>query len=197
MLAWLSFCSELQTCIWPSWYHWHSLFLASVKSRLVLPFWYQCIWVVPEKRAVKRVWLHGSISTLKFAFALDYIQMLIILSIVKIHLMQLFDKRKYGQNILVLLEISRVHSKRLRLPLGKVTGKISACNSTTFLAHFLHHKCTFQFVRKATTCRECELCSGQTKSPTSQKLSLHWRLPGQHQSALPALLMLRVDLQNA
>ena len=49
MLAWLSVWSEVQTCIWPSWCHCHSLFLASVKSRLVLPFWYQLTWVVPEK----------------------------------------------------------------------------------------------------------------------------------------------------
>ena len=33
----------------------NSLSLASVKSRLVLPFWYRLTWVVPEKRAVKRV----------------------------------------------------------------------------------------------------------------------------------------------
>ena len=37
------------TCIWPSWCHCHSLSLASVKSRLVLPFWYQLIRVVLEK----------------------------------------------------------------------------------------------------------------------------------------------------
>ena len=47
--------SEVQTCIWPSWCHCHSLSLASVKSRLVLPFWYRLTRVVPEKRAVKRV----------------------------------------------------------------------------------------------------------------------------------------------
>ena len=49
-------CSEVQTCscIWPSWFHCHSLSLASVKSRLVLPYWYRLIWVVPEKTAVKR-----------------------------------------------------------------------------------------------------------------------------------------------
>ena len=41
--------SEVQTCIWPSWCHCHSLSLASVKSRLVLPFWYRLTWVVPEK----------------------------------------------------------------------------------------------------------------------------------------------------
>ena len=35
--------------IWPSWCHCHSLSLASVKSRLVLPFWYRLTWVVPEK----------------------------------------------------------------------------------------------------------------------------------------------------
>ena len=49
MLAWLSVWSEVQTCIWPSGCHCHSLFLASVKSRLVLPFWYRLTQVVPEK----------------------------------------------------------------------------------------------------------------------------------------------------
>jgi len=49
VLAWLSVWSEVQTCISPSWCHCHSLSLASVKSRLVLPSWYQLTWVVPEK----------------------------------------------------------------------------------------------------------------------------------------------------
>ena len=31
------------------WCHCHSVSLASVKSRLVLPFWYQLTWVVPDK----------------------------------------------------------------------------------------------------------------------------------------------------
>ena len=48
VLAWLSVWSEVQTSIWPSWCHCHSLSGASVKSRLVLPFWYQLTWVVPE-----------------------------------------------------------------------------------------------------------------------------------------------------
>ena len=52
VLAWLSVWSEVQTCIWPSWCHCHSLSLASVKSRLVVPFWYRLIRVVPEKGAV-------------------------------------------------------------------------------------------------------------------------------------------------
>ena len=47
--------SEVQTCIWSSWCHCHSLSLASVKSRLVLPFWYRLTWVVLRKRAIKRV----------------------------------------------------------------------------------------------------------------------------------------------
>jgi len=45
----VSVWSELQTCIRPSWCHCHSLSLASVKSRLVLPFWYRLTWVVPDK----------------------------------------------------------------------------------------------------------------------------------------------------
>ena len=49
VLAWLSVWSKVQTCIRPSWCHCHSLSLASVKSRLVLPFWYRLTWVVPEK----------------------------------------------------------------------------------------------------------------------------------------------------
>jgi len=45
----VSVWSEVQTCIWPSWCHCHSLSLASVKSRLVLPLWYRPTRVVPEK----------------------------------------------------------------------------------------------------------------------------------------------------
>jgi len=61
VLAWLSVWSEGQTCIQPSWYHCHSLSLASVKSRLVLPFWYWLTRVVPEKgplngRVCVKVW---------------------------------------------------------------------------------------------------------------------------------------------
>jgi len=47
--AWLFVWSEVHTCIWPSWCHCHSLFLASVKSRLVLPFWHWLTRVVPGK----------------------------------------------------------------------------------------------------------------------------------------------------
>ena len=35
VLAWLSVWSEMQTCIWPSCCHCHSMSLASVKCRLV------------------------------------------------------------------------------------------------------------------------------------------------------------------
>ena len=49
VLAWLSVWSEVQTCISPSWCHCYSLSLASAKSRLVLPFWYQLTQAVPDK----------------------------------------------------------------------------------------------------------------------------------------------------
>ena len=48
--------SEVQTCIRPSWCHCHSLSLASVKSRLVLPFWYRLTRLVPEKRPLNVWW---------------------------------------------------------------------------------------------------------------------------------------------
>jgi len=51
--------SEVQTCLWPSWCHCYSLSLASVKSRLVLPFWYRLTRVVPEKGPLN-VCVHGS-----------------------------------------------------------------------------------------------------------------------------------------
>ena len=54
LLAWLSVWSEVQTCIRPCWCHCHSVPLASVKSSLVLPFWYWLTLVVPEEGAVKR-----------------------------------------------------------------------------------------------------------------------------------------------
>ena len=60
VLAWLSVWCEVQTCIWPSWCHCHSLSLASVKSRLVLPFWYR----LTQKRAVKRVFFVCFIQTI-------------------------------------------------------------------------------------------------------------------------------------
>jgi len=61
MLEWLSVWSEVQTCILPSWCHCHSLSLSSVKSGLVLPFWYRLTWVVLEKGPLNgcvcvRVW---------------------------------------------------------------------------------------------------------------------------------------------
>ena len=49
VLEWLPVWSEVQTCIWPSWCHCHTLSLASVKSRLVLPFWHRLTRVVPDK----------------------------------------------------------------------------------------------------------------------------------------------------
>jgi len=54
VLAWLSVCSEVQTCTRPSWCHCHSLPLASVKSRLVLPFWYWLTRVVLDKGPLNR-----------------------------------------------------------------------------------------------------------------------------------------------
>ena len=55
VLVWLSVWSKVQTCIWPSWYHCRSLSLASVKSRLVLPFLVPAYPGSPRKRAAKRV----------------------------------------------------------------------------------------------------------------------------------------------
>ena len=49
VLMWSSVWNKVQTCIWPSWCHCHSLSLASVKSRLVSPIWYRLTRVVLEE----------------------------------------------------------------------------------------------------------------------------------------------------
>jgi len=54
VLVWLSVWSKMQTCIWPSWCHYHSLSLASVKSS-VFTFLVPAHLGSPGKRAVKRV----------------------------------------------------------------------------------------------------------------------------------------------
>ena len=47
----------------------HSLFLASVKSRLVLPFWYRLTWVVPEKGP-----LNGCVLLVKWLQCFDTVR---------------------------------------------------------------------------------------------------------------------------
>jgi len=49
VLAWLFVWSEVQICTWPGWCRCQSLSLASVKSRLVSPFWYLFTQVVLDK----------------------------------------------------------------------------------------------------------------------------------------------------
>ena len=63
VLAWLCVWNEVQTCIWPSWCHCHSLSLASVKSRLFLPFLYRLIRVVMEKGLLNGCLYVCSLST--------------------------------------------------------------------------------------------------------------------------------------
>jgi len=70
VLVWLSLWSKVQTCIWPNWCHCHSLSLAWVKSRLVLPFWYRPTRVVPERGPLNgcvcvcwlALWAHTTIA---------------------------------------------------------------------------------------------------------------------------------------
>ena len=55
VLAWLSAWSEVQTCVWPSGFHCHSLSLASVKSRFGFTIMVLADPGSPGRRAVKRV----------------------------------------------------------------------------------------------------------------------------------------------
>ena len=63
VLVWISVWSEVQTCIWPSWCHCHSLSLAPVKSRLILPFRYRLTQVFLEKRPLNGCSVLSAMST--------------------------------------------------------------------------------------------------------------------------------------
>ena len=66
-LTWLSVWSEVQTCIWPSWCHCHSLSLASVKSRLVCHTFLVLAYLGrPGQRAVKRVCITVGLVMLQY-----------------------------------------------------------------------------------------------------------------------------------
>ena len=54
LLALLPVWDEVQVCRWPSWCHCHSLSLAQVKSRLILPLWYRLSLVFPDKGLLNR-----------------------------------------------------------------------------------------------------------------------------------------------
>ena len=51
--CWHGYLSAVK-CIWPSWCHCHSLSLAPVKSRLVLPFWYR---LTCNLMCIANIWL--------------------------------------------------------------------------------------------------------------------------------------------
>jgi len=104
-VKWLSLWSEVQTCIWPSWCHCHSLSLASVKSRLVLLFWYRLTKVVLDKgplngcvcvcvcvcvracvRACVRVWRAYLFLVSQFLISVDEIQSVTLTPYIKIKL---------------------------------------------------------------------------------------------------------------
>ena len=57
VLAWLSAWSKVQTCIWPSWCHCHSL----------SPFWYRLTWVVRDKGP-----LNGCVCVYSFSLYVGY-----------------------------------------------------------------------------------------------------------------------------
>jgi len=54
-LAWLSVWSEMQTCVWPSWCHFHSMSLASEKNQIGFTFLVLAHPGSLGQRAVKQV----------------------------------------------------------------------------------------------------------------------------------------------
>ena len=93
MLAWLSVWSEVQTCIWPSRCHCHSLSLASAKPRLVLPFSYRFTRVVPDK---------GPLNGCMFVVCSCKVDHVVIQDL-QIHFLELVHKIEKMQNAISVL----------------------------------------------------------------------------------------------
>ena len=133
VLAWSSVWSEMQTCIWPSWCHCHSLTLASVKSRLILPFWYRLTRVVPEKGP-----LNGCVCVPTFVTKSNWLRnfcsliCLYILSTLLIHHPCLFSVFFLPLSILYLL-IPNCFSNFLIPPPRFVVSRWTLCHSTYVL----------------------------------------------------------------
>ena len=98
VLAWLSVWSEVQTCIWPSWYHCRSLSLAPVKSRLILPFWYRLTWVVPDKGP-----LNGCVCVFMVIHKHD---------VHDIHFLHFFNLNSYQYLLRNILQLSKIKQMR-------------------------------------------------------------------------------------
>ena len=62
----------LEQGIWPSWCHCHSMSLASVKSRLVLSFWYRLTQVVPEKGPLVGCMCGGTVKSVCLTWVPQY-----------------------------------------------------------------------------------------------------------------------------
>ena len=88
LLAWLSVWSEVQTCTWPSWCHWHSLSFASVKSRLVFTFLVPALPGSPGQRAVKRVYVPFAVNIMTACCAILWILSVFISVIVAVRTLQ-------------------------------------------------------------------------------------------------------------
>jgi len=91
LLAWLS------DCIWPSWCHCHSLSFASVKSRLVLPFWYWLTRIVPNKGQLNGCFVLGCVSSFRASSCLVWLTT-VSLSVVSSFLFTVILSRSSGCN---------------------------------------------------------------------------------------------------
>ena len=131
VLVWLSVWSEVQICIWSSWCHCHSLSLASVKSRLVLPFWYRLTGVVPDKGP-----LHGCVCVCLWAIGCGW---LMCSDCLPVFWCKVSSARWASLTLVILLVISSFTVSALTLLVGRQEGH-PACKKLTGGMH-IHEEC--------------------------------------------------------
>ena len=155
VLVWLSVWSEVQTCIWTSWCHCHSLSLASVKSRLVLPSWYRLTRVVPEK---------GLLCVCVCVVSVVCMQLICNQNIIK----SLLNSTKQGGNndssvfLYIIHSLYQDYSEGCKIGehLSKLRAKSLIVSYTPFSLHFCPQRCRSRQISWITcVCRQKLLLS--------------------------------------
>ena len=167
VLASLSVWSKMQTCIWPSWCHWHSLSLASVKFRLVFTFLVPahlgsprqrllnccvcvCVWLqvrvsiqlLSRNNTVAAADTRTELSALLIAFCISLIQLLLLLHPFN----SLFSRTTW---------VSRYQKGKTSLDLNEARDyRVSGCNGISW-----------------SICKQSAPCSIQITTPTPHHLN--------------------------
>jgi len=148
----------VQTCIQPcSWYHCHSLSLASVKFRLVLPFWY---------RLTRVVWDEGPLNGCMYVRFRRYphIQDTVFNNSRRFFTWQVTQYQNAGEMILFIWGLPCVQCTKNRLTCENYTANYKIFQTYTKFQRFpvLLAGSNFKFQEISRSCRHTDIHNTQT-----------------------------------